>query len=427
MNRILIWRTAFIILSVAALLTSGCATIVKGGSQGVTVKTDPAGANCELTKKGKSVGVVNPTPGSVQVGKGASALDVVCKKTGYLNASAKLSSSFQGWTLGNAILGGFVGIVVDAGSGAMHEYQPEISMKLLPESFGSIESRDAYFNAWRADLLKQSESDKAQIAGKCAKDQCERMLKKAVAKAEEALTEIESSRKRAAIAPIAVGQPATLPPGSRIETISAATAATAPAAPSTEPHQFLSVADKWKYNFKDRGRVAGSVTVEIIESSGRKVRERFTREGYKGFVAERDVEIAFSPSRFLAPIAFPGGYLLTEIAPYLPPGTILKSGQIWDRVPGIFFISDTGKITLVSQVRVVKQETVRVPAGAFASWRIETESEESISWSRAKVRCTFWYSPEMKRTIKMTIDTIASLSANSGSEAYELVSFDPGK
>ena len=70
---------------------------------------------------------------------------------------------------------------------------------------------------------------------------------------------------------------------------------------------------------------------------------------------------------------------------------------------------------------------MRVPAGAFASWRIETESEESISWSRAKIKCTFWYSPEMKRTVKMTIDTIASLSANSGSEAYELVSFDPGK
>ena len=427
MNRMLIWRATFFILAVTVLLSSGCATIVKGSSQGVTVKTDPPGANCELSKNGKSVGIVNPTPGTVQLGKGASALDVICKKSGYLDANAKLPSSFQAWTLGNAILGGVVGIVVDAGSGAMHEYQPEISMRLLPESFGSIESRDAYFNVWRTDVLKQSESDKAQITGKCAKDQCEKMLKKADEKTQETLAEVESGRSRAIIAARSSGQPAGLPPVSRVETIAAVTEPSAAPAPHAESTQFLKVGDRWKYKFNDRGRHVGSVTVEIVESSGRKVRERFTREGYKGFAAERDVEIIFSPSRFLAPIAFPGGYLLTEIAPYLPPGTELKAGQIWDSVPGIFFISDTGKITLISQVRVVKQETVRVPAGAFASWRIETESEESISWSRAKIKCTFWYSPEMKRTVKMTIDTIASLSANSGSEAYELVSFDPGK
>ena len=139
MNRMLIWRATFFILAVTVLLSSGCATIVKGSSQGITVKTDPPGANCELSKNGKSVGIVNPTPGTVQLGKGASALDVICKKSGYLDANAKLPSSFQACTLGNAILGGVVGIVVDAGSGAMHEYQPEISMRLLPESFGSIE------------------------------------------------------------------------------------------------------------------------------------------------------------------------------------------------------------------------------------------------------------------------------------------------
>jgi len=429
MNSILICRTAVLILALAALLTSGCATIVKGSSQGVSVKTDPPGASCELSKQGKPVGVVNPTPGTVQLGKGASALDVICKKPGYLDATAKVASSFQGWTLGNAILGGVIGIVVDAGSGAMHEYQPEISVKLLPESFGSEESRDAYFNSWRDEMLSQSARTKAQIAGTCSKSECEKLLKKVDEKTEEALTEVESSRKRATIASIAAVQSAPLPPASRIETISVVKAVTAPPAPSSEADPFLKLGDRWKYKFTDRGRDVGSVTVEIMESSGRRVRERFTREGYKGFIAERDVEVVFSPSRFLAPIALPGGYLLTEIAPYLPPGTELKAGQLWDDVPGIFFMPASGKKTLVSQVRVVKQETVRVPAGAFASWRIETESEEDSSGQGAhdKVKCTFWYSPEMKRTIKITIDTIANIQVRSGSEAYELASFDPGK
>ena len=427
MNSILGCRAVLVMLVVAVLFTSGCATIVKGSSQSVTVKTDPPGATCELSKQGRSLGVVNPTPGTVQLGKGAAALDVSCKRLGYLDATAKLSSSFQGWTLGNAILGGIVGIVVDAGSGAMHEYQPEISVKLLPESFESNESRDAYFNTWRAEVLAQSESAISMIGAKCSKAQCEKLLKTANEKTEAALTEVESSRKRAKIAPIAAGQSPLLPPASRVETISVVEAATPSPVLFTEPDQFLKVGDRWKYKFRDRGRDAGSVTVEIMQSSGHRARERFTREGYKGFVAERDVEVVFSPDRFLTPIAIPGGYLLTEIAPYLPPGTELKAGQLWDGVPGIFFISDTGKTTLVSQVRVVKQETVRVPAGDFASWRIETESEESRSWSRAKIKCTFWYSQQMKRTIKMTIDTIASLSANSGSETYELASVDPGK
>ena len=199
MNSILICRAILLILIATALFTSGCATIVTGRSQGLTVKTDPPGANCDLTRKGKSVGVVSPTPGTAQLGNSASTLDVNCKKPGFLDASAKLSSSLQGWTLGNVIFGGIVGIVVDAGSGAMHQYQSEISMKLLPESFGSNASRDAYFNSWRNDLLSQSEKTKAEITDKCPKGQCEKLLIAVDTKTREAMAEVETSRQRAKI------------------------------------------------------------------------------------------------------------------------------------------------------------------------------------------------------------------------------------
>lgn len=228
-------------------------------------------------------------------------------------------------------------------------------------------------------------------------------------------------------APITTGQVEPSPSASRSETISTAAAVTATPAPSPESEQFLKVGDRWKYKFYDRTKDVGSVTVEIIESSGHKVRERITRDGYKGFVAERDVEVAFRPDRFQAPIALPGGYLLTELAPYLPPGTELKAGQVWDNVPGIFFFPDIGKKTMVSRVKVVGQEIVRVPAGAFSSWRIEAESEDHSGIYPAKVKCTFWYSPETKRTMKMTIDSNRLVAYQSGGESYELASFDPGK
>ena len=428
MNKHIAANASSAVLIGILLATSGCATIVKGGSQGITVRTDPDGASCDLAKKGKSVGVVNPTPGMVQLGKGASDLDVTCRKSGYLDAIGKLSSAFQGWTLGNAILGGVIGIVIDAGSGAMHEYQPEIFMILTPESFASNESRDAYFDDRRAKVLKDSESAKTQIAGKCSKLQCEDLIRKVEEKTQGTLAEIESDRKRAIVSPNKM-QSVAVVPAQRFEASSDIPVAVA-ATPAAIPSSFLKAGDKWKYNFTDRGRSAGSMTVEIVESNDRKARERITREGHSGFAAEREVDVAFKGDHFQNSVALPGGYQLTEIGPYLPPGTMLKIGQRWEQVPGIFFVPPSGKKSLVSQVWVVRQETVRVPAGTFLAWRIETESEEDTAAAqniRVKIKCTFWYAPELKRTIKMVTDNIVSVHAQSGVEFYELASFEPGR
>ena len=49
-----------------------------------------------------------------------------CGKEGYQNGRGILNSGFQGWTLGNLVLGGIVGLAVDAGSGAINEYPSSI-------------------------------------------------------------------------------------------------------------------------------------------------------------------------------------------------------------------------------------------------------------------------------------------------------------
>ena len=206
--------------------------------------------------------------------------------------------------------------------------------------------------------------------------------------------------------------------------MTAATASTAPSA--TEPDQFLKVGDRWTYKLSDQRRAIGSVSVEIVGVNGQNVRERFTREGYSGFTAERDIDVSFRPPRFQT-INFPGGYDLPEFAPYLLPDTSLKRGQSWDGLPGVFFMHHAGKVTLVSHLQVVGQETVRVPAGTFRAWKIETDSAEvATSGINVKAKCTFWYSPEVKRAVKMSIDSITSMQAYaSDMEIYELVSFHP--
>jgi hypothetical protein len=86
-----------------------------------------------------------------------------------------------------------------------------------------------------------------------------------------------------------------------------------------------------------------------------------------------------------------------------------------------------GKVTLTSHVKVIGQETAQVPAGSVKAWRVETDfSEVASSGVCVKAKCTYWYSPEMKRTVKMSIDTITSMQAYASDlEGLEPESFGP--
>lgn len=115
------------------LTLPACSTIVEGTDQQVTVITDPSGASCTLSREGSVIGVVNPTPGSIQVDKSKNAIAVRCEREGYQPTAGTLSSEFEGMTFGNILFGGLIGVAVDASSGAMNEYPPSITLILTPE------------------------------------------------------------------------------------------------------------------------------------------------------------------------------------------------------------------------------------------------------------------------------------------------------
>jgi len=121
------------IAAVAALgvAVSGCATIVKGTSQVVSVSTPPAtGANCVLTNPEGSWTIT--TPAQVKVSKSKEDLVAKCTMPGYQDATQRIASSFQSWTAGNVLIGGVIGIGVDAASGAMNEYPTTITIPMSP-------------------------------------------------------------------------------------------------------------------------------------------------------------------------------------------------------------------------------------------------------------------------------------------------------
>lgn len=195
-------KLALVTLALATFL-SGCATIVKGTDQTVTVTTTPSGAMCELERDGQTVAVVNPTPGSANIDKSKHDISVVCSKEGYQGGGKPLSSSFQGMTLGNIVFGGIIGVAVDAGSGAMHKYEPSVHVTLIPEEFPSIAARDEFFDNEKARIEREAAEAIARVRKECAPDQeeqCEKTVDAIEEERDAQLAELELKRARAAIA-----------------------------------------------------------------------------------------------------------------------------------------------------------------------------------------------------------------------------------
>jgi hypothetical protein len=160
---------------------AGCATIVKGTDQTVTIDTTPPGATCELKRDGQSIGVVNPTPGSINLDKSKDNISVLCHKEGHQDGSGTISSTFQGMTFGNIIFGGIIGVAIDAGSGAMHKYQNSVQVTLIPNEFESVASRDQFFDTEIARVTREAAEAVRLVREKCAHDQAEQCEKTAVA------------------------------------------------------------------------------------------------------------------------------------------------------------------------------------------------------------------------------------------------------
>ena len=185
-------------------VTGACSTITQGSDQSVTVDTDPSGANCKLTRKGAIVGVVNPTPGSVTVGKSKDDISVACEKDGYQKKASSLRSEFEGMTFGNIIFGGIIGVAVDASSGAMNEYPAQVTLILPPEEFPNKTARDSFFEDRRREVMAESEAAISSVEETCGdpddKPECARAIEKIKDNRDEELADIEVERATARIA-----------------------------------------------------------------------------------------------------------------------------------------------------------------------------------------------------------------------------------
>jgi hypothetical protein len=193
--------TFLVLCLLVAFGAGGCATVVTHGFQTIAVQTDPAGADCTFSRDGLPLARVNPTPGEALVGKSSGALSLLCRKEGYVDAAAPMESGFQAMTLGNVLIGGIIGLVIDASTGAMTTYPDTVTITLLPHEFASNAARDAFFGSLTQSVVVAHEESIKRVKTVCPAAECDRQLAALRTSQTARLAEIEQRRTLAKVRP----------------------------------------------------------------------------------------------------------------------------------------------------------------------------------------------------------------------------------
>lgn len=120
-------------LAVLSLMTA-CSSVTKGTDQELFVQTpDVRDASCTLKDSKNATYSVAKTPGYVSVQRGGGDLHIKCEKENYQDGEAILVQGFESMTMGNLLVGGLIGIAVDAASGAAFKYPDNVTVLLRPE------------------------------------------------------------------------------------------------------------------------------------------------------------------------------------------------------------------------------------------------------------------------------------------------------
>ncbi len=125
---------SLVLASVALLLSSGCASVVRGGSEKLVIQTVPSGAAVKL-----STGQAGATPFEVEVRR-KDTIFVSISKPGYKPLETAVISSIDGASLGlgtaaNLLFLPIINDVVDYQTGANYSHKPNpLVVTLIPES-----------------------------------------------------------------------------------------------------------------------------------------------------------------------------------------------------------------------------------------------------------------------------------------------------
>ena len=138
-----------------------------GTTQSVSVEIANApGAKCAGIDNQERKYYWNGTPSSVMVKKGDGPMKLTCEKAGFKTGHFEFDETFQGATLGNILLGGGIGLIVDAASGAAQEYPNSVKFVMEPLETASKDEKERYLRLKKEieeEIKKKKEKEAKEI------------------------------------------------------------------------------------------------------------------------------------------------------------------------------------------------------------------------------------------------------------------------
>ena len=126
------------VILVSGIYITGCASIMHGPMQNVAIGSSPDGANAHFKPKSpKGEEITVKTPATVSLHR-KFAYDVTVEKEGYQPQTRQITKTMDGWLLGNIILGGLIGIIIDAITGSTNKLEPaniQVDLQKKVEAF----------------------------------------------------------------------------------------------------------------------------------------------------------------------------------------------------------------------------------------------------------------------------------------------------
>lgn len=122
-----------------SLLATSCATIVSGSKQNVKFASNPSAATIFIDEV-----EVGKTPFEIKLAR-KSEHQVMIKLEGYQTYQTTLTKKFNGWFVGNILIGGIIGIIVDPITGAMYNLSPkEVNAEMAKGTAFTHKKGDVY-------------------------------------------------------------------------------------------------------------------------------------------------------------------------------------------------------------------------------------------------------------------------------------------
>ncbi len=103
------------------LMSTGCASIISGSEQEISLTSQPSGATVTVEPGGQQA----TTPGTLLLKRKDGPYRLNFTLDGHEPYSVMLTTDMNGWVYGNLILGGIIGFLIDSSTGASTTLNPD--------------------------------------------------------------------------------------------------------------------------------------------------------------------------------------------------------------------------------------------------------------------------------------------------------------